>query len=99
VAIHLAQYAGARSFAWLFGAFPPEQNLRTAGFVADTWARMNPQRLARARAGGALAQRGDDAWVFDEIEGMLVQDHAPTGTPSAGTKPYGGETAGVALDD
>ena len=48
VAIHLAQYAGARSFAWLFGAFPPEQNLRTAGFVADTWARMNPQRLARA---------------------------------------------------
>lgn len=47
-AIHLAQYAGARSFAWLFGAFPPEQNLRTACLVADTWARMNPRRLARA---------------------------------------------------
>ena len=48
VAVHLAQYAGARSFAWLFGAFPPEQNLRTAAFTADAWARMNPHRLERA---------------------------------------------------
>lgn len=47
-AVHLAQYAGARSFAWLFGAFPPEQNLRTAGMVADTWSAMNPRRVARA---------------------------------------------------
>ena len=46
--VHMAQYAGARAFSWLFGAFPPEQNLRTAGLVADTWARMNPRRLARA---------------------------------------------------
>ncbi len=42
------QYAGIRAFAWLFGAFPPEQNLRTAGVVADTWSRLNPTRLARA---------------------------------------------------
>lgn len=48
VAIHLAQYAGARSFAWMFGAFPPEQNLRTAGMVADAWAQLNPQRVERA---------------------------------------------------
>ena len=47
-AIHLAQYAGARSFAWLFGAFPPEQNLRTANAVADAWMAMNARRLARA---------------------------------------------------
>lgn len=48
VATHLAQYAGARAFSWLFGAFPPEQNLRTAGMVADAWAALNPERLARA---------------------------------------------------
>ncbi|MBL9140736.1 MAG: lysophospholipid acyltransferase family protein [Phycisphaerae bacterium] len=47
-AVHVAQYAGARCFSWLFGAFPPEQNLRTAGVVADTWASMNPRRVARA---------------------------------------------------
>lgn len=49
-AVHAAQYAGARTFAWLFGAFPPEQNLRTAGLVADGWAALNPRRLARATA-------------------------------------------------
>ena len=48
-AIHALQYAGARAFAWIFGAFPPEQNLRTATFVADTWARLNPHRVDRAR--------------------------------------------------
>ena len=47
-AIHLAQYVAARSFAWLFGAFPPEQNLRTADAVADIWMRFNAARLARA---------------------------------------------------
>jgi len=47
-AVALAQYGAARSFEWLFGAFPPEQNLRTAGVVADAWAAMNPHRLARA---------------------------------------------------
>ncbi|MFM1936744.1 MAG: hypothetical protein RI990_1703 [Planctomycetota bacterium] len=47
-AVHLAQYAGARSFEWLFGAFPPEQNLRTATVVADVWGRLNPHRVARA---------------------------------------------------
>lgn len=48
-ATHMAQYVGARAFLWLFGAFPAEQNLRTAGQVADFWSRMNPARLARAR--------------------------------------------------
>lgn len=47
-AVHFAQYAAARSFLWLFGAFPPEQNLRTADKVAEFWARMNPKRLDRA---------------------------------------------------
>ncbi|MFO0963384.1 MAG: lysophospholipid acyltransferase family protein [Phycisphaerales bacterium] len=47
-AVHLGQYAGVRAFAWLFGAFPPEQNLRTAGALADAWSRLNPTRLARA---------------------------------------------------
>jgi len=48
VAKHLAQYAGGRAFSWLFGAFPPEQNLRTARAVADAWMAANPQRLQRA---------------------------------------------------
>ena len=48
VGIYLLQYLAARSFAWLFGAFPPEQNLRTAETVADIWTRFNPERLARA---------------------------------------------------
>ena len=48
VGIYLLQYLAARSFAWLFGAFPPEQNLRTAETVANIWARFNPERLARA---------------------------------------------------
>jgi KDO2-lipid IV(A) lauroyltransferase len=43
-----AQYLGARSFEWLFGAFPPEQNLRTADAVADVWMAMNRRRLDRA---------------------------------------------------
>lgn len=47
-AAFLAQYAGARSFEWLFGAFPPEQNLRTAGVVADAWCALNRKRLDRA---------------------------------------------------
>ena len=47
-AVALSQYGAARAFEWLFGAFPPEQNLRTAGVVADAWAAMNPTRLARA---------------------------------------------------
>ncbi len=47
-AVHLGQYAGARAFSWLFGAFPPEQNLRTAGMVADCWAAMNARRVDRA---------------------------------------------------
>jgi KDO2-lipid IV(A) lauroyltransferase len=47
-AVHLGQYAGARALSWVFGAFPTEQNLRTAGVVADAWARMNPRRLERA---------------------------------------------------
>jgi len=54
-AIHLAQYVAARSFAWLFGAFPPEQNLRTADAVADIWMRFNAARLARA---GGNIRRG-----------------------------------------
>jgi len=36
VAKHLAQYAGGRAFSWLFGAFPPEQNLRTAAVNAPS---------------------------------------------------------------
>jgi KDO2-lipid IV(A) lauroyltransferase len=44
----LAQYAGARSFEWLFGAFPPEQNLRTADATADAWMALNARRLGRA---------------------------------------------------
>jgi KDO2-lipid IV(A) lauroyltransferase len=43
-----SQYAASRAFAWLFGAFPPDQNLRTATAVADAWALMNPGRLERA---------------------------------------------------
>ena len=49
-ALHRGQYAASRAFAWLFGSFPPEQNLRTARAVADAWAALNPHRLARAAA-------------------------------------------------
>ena len=43
-----SQYAASRAFAWLFGSFPPEQNLRTAEAVADAWCRLNPGRVGRA---------------------------------------------------
>jgi KDO2-lipid IV(A) lauroyltransferase len=49
-AVHAAQYGAARAFEWLFGAFPPEQNLRTAGAVADAWASVNGHRVERAAA-------------------------------------------------
>ena len=49
VAKHLAQYAGGRAFSWLFGAFPPEQNLRTARAVADAWMAANPQLPGESR--------------------------------------------------
>ena len=47
-AVDRTQYAASRAFAWLFGAFPPEQNLRTADAVADAWAALNPRRVERA---------------------------------------------------
>ena len=72
----LAQYAGARAFEWLFGAFPPEQNLRTAAAVADAWMALNPRRLARAtanlRAGlPSLDDRARDRIARESVRSMF----------------------------
>lgn len=72
-AIHLAQYAGARSFEWLFGAFPPEQNLRTAGVVADAWCAFNRKRLDRALGNVRRAFPGMPAGEAEELARASVR--------------------------
>jgi KDO2-lipid IV(A) lauroyltransferase len=67
---HRSQYAAARSFAWLFGAFPPEQNLRTARAVADAWAALNPRRLDRAREN---VRNGMPHLGAAEVDGLALE--------------------------
>ena len=69
-ALQRTQYAASRSFAWLFGSFPPEQNLRTAEAVADAWSRLNPGRLARAIDN---IRRGTEGLDEDEIRELALE--------------------------
>jgi phosphotransferase system enzyme I (PtsI) len=70
-AIHLAQYVAARSFAWLFGAFPPEQNLRTADAVAHLYDPLHPAVISLI---AGVAERANRANIPVAVCGEMAGD-------------------------
>ena len=69
---HLAQYAALRTFAGLFHAFGPEQNLRTAAAMARLFHRVNPRRAGRADEHIAMAYpNASPQWRAEVAEASL----------------------------